>query len=279
MQDSAIHTNEQSVEKAFSKQSFVFDEIYANNSIVHYKRERVRNHLQVYLSPKSNILELNSGTGEDAIWFARQGHSVHATDISNGMLQMLTKKTEAAGLNDKITNEQCSFTNLEKLKNKGPYDLVFSNFAGLNCTNELNKVLQSIPSLLKEKGIATLVILPRFCLWETLLVFKGKFRTAFRRFSGSSGATAKVEGQLFKCWYYNPAYVIKNCTLGMELLAIEGLCTIVPPSYIEHFAEKHPSVFKWLTKKESQLKSRWPWRNIGDYYIITLRKKQTSNSL
>ena len=94
--------------------------------------------------------------------------------------------------------------------NRGPYDLIFSNFAGLNCTNELDKVLQSFDSLLKPGGIVTLVILPKFCLWEFLLLFKGKFKTAFRRFSGSKGAKAHIEGEYFRCWYYNPSFIRKH---------------------------------------------------------------------
>ncbi|MDB5117980.1 MAG: class SAM-dependent methyltransferase, partial [Mucilaginibacter sp.] len=42
---------------------------------------------------------------------------------------------------------------------------------------------------------------------------------------------------------------------------------------IEHFAEKHPAVYRRLKKWEDKFKSTWPWRFIGDYYIISLRKK------
>ena len=58
-----------------------------------------------------------------------------------------------------------------------------------------------------------------------------------------------------------------------ELLSVEGLCSIVPPSYIEGFAEKHPAIYAKLKALEDRYKSSWPWKNIGDYYIITLRKK------
>jgi hypothetical protein len=51
------------------------------------------------------------------------------------------------------------------------------------------------------------------------------------------------------------------------------LCTIVPPSYIERFAEKRPRLFEWLKKREESLKGRWPWKYWGDYVIITLKKK------
>ncbi len=272
MQNSATDINEQKAATAFTKQSFVFDDIYATNTIIQYKRDRVRKHVQRYIQPKSSILELNSGTGEDAIWFANQDYTVHATDISEGMQQTLRKKIKTGAFEKKITTELCSFTQLEKLKNKGPYDLIFSNFAGLNCTEHIDKVLLSFSSLLKTNGIVTLVILPGFCLWETLLLFKGKFKTAFRRFFSHNGANANVEGEHFKCWYYNPSYVIKVLAPEFNVLSVEGLCTIVPPSYIENFAEKHPGMYNWLKKKEDRYKNSWPWKNVGDYYIITLKK-------
>jgi len=82
---SVHNVNEQAAEKAFSKQSAIFDEIYSSNIIIQYKRQRVRDHLEQFLKPNSKILELNAGTGEDAVWFGKHGHTVHATDISKGM--------------------------------------------------------------------------------------------------------------------------------------------------------------------------------------------------
>jgi len=273
MESVVSHINETNAAKAFSEQSAVFDDLYSSDAIIQYKRERVRNHVLQYLPENSHILELNSGTGEDTIFFAGKGHQVHATDISQGMQEQLAQKVNRKWLDGRITNELCSYTALHQLKNKGPYDLIFSNFAGLNCTDELDKVLKSFPEVLKPNGIVTLVILPEFCLWETLLLFKGKFKTAFRRFFSSNGRTAHVEGHYFKCWYYNPSYVIERLKDQFNILSIEGLCTIVPPSYMDGFAEKYPSAYTFLKKWEDRLKSRWPWKYVGDYYIISLRKK------
>ena len=265
--------NEQFAEQAFSRQSVVFDEIYSGNTIVQYKRDRVRSHMLQYLKPDSTILELNSGTGEDATFFAQQGHHVHATDISVGMQQQLVQKVASKNLQNVVSNELCSFTNLAQLKNKGPYHHIFSNFAGLNCTGELDKVLLSFSDLLAQDGVVTLVILPKFCLWETLLVFKGKFRTAFRRWFSKNGVKARVEDTYFTCWYYDPSYIVNTLKNSFYLLSIEGLCTIVPPSYMEGFAEKHPRLYRFLMMYENRLKHSWPWKFIGDYYIISLRKK------
>jgi ubiquinone/menaquinone biosynthesis C-methylase UbiE len=273
MDKTVYNVNEEDAAKAFSKQAAVFDLYDAGNTIIQYKRRRVRERAEQELAPGSSILELNAGTGQDSLYFASLGHHVHATDIAPGMLEELGKKAEKQQLTGRVTRELCSFTRLDELKAKGPYDLIFSNFAGLNCTDELDKVLRSFPALLKPGGAAVLVVLPPFCLWETLLLFKGKFRTAFRRWFASSGARSRVEGHYFKCWYYSPAYITRCLEDSFELAGLEGLCTIVPPSYIEHFAERYPGVYRQLCKKEDRLKSSWPWRNIGDYYIITLRKR------
>ncbi len=264
---------EEKAAQAFSEQAPVFDELYSNDKIIQYKRERVRNHVLQHLKKEAIILELNSGTGEDAIFFASKGHHVHATDISEGMQEQLTDKVRKLALTHKISSELCSYTALETLKNKGPYDLIFSNFAGLNCTNELDLVLESFDKLTAPGAMITLVVLPKFCLWEMLMLFKGKFNTAFRRFFSKNGRKARINDRQFTCWYYSPKFIIKQLGNKYELIGIEGLCTIVPPSYIEHFAEKHPKKFAWLVKRENKYKSSWPWKYIGDYYIISFRKK------
>ncbi|HEY4154141.1 MAG TPA: class I SAM-dependent methyltransferase [Puia sp.] len=265
--------NEQRVAAAFTKQSGIFDEYFSGNSIIRYKRKRVRDVIQEFIPRPGAVLELNSGTGEDAVWLAEQGHRVHATDLSSGMLEVLRDKVALRGLQESVSSECCSYTALHALKRKGPYDLIFSNFAGLNCTNELANVLDSFDRLLKPGGTVILVVMPKFCLWETALLFTGKFKTAFRRFFGKKGASARVEGNEFSCWYYNPSFIARTLTNSFQLARTEGLCFLVPPSYIEQFPEKHPVIYRFLKKAEERLKTKWPWNRIGDYYIIALKKK------
>jgi ubiquinone/menaquinone biosynthesis C-methylase UbiE len=272
MNEPVNHMNEQRVALAFTGQSAIFDQLYGNNGIVGYKRERVRQFLLKYLSPGSRILELNAGTGDDAIFLARQGHHVHATDISTGMQAKLREKVAVYNMDALVTQELCSFTSLENLSEKRPFDCIFSNFAGLNCTSDLKKVLASFDSLLKPGGTVVLVVLPRFCLWETMFMLKGKFKTATRRFFSAGGREARIGEDFFTCWYYSPGFIRRNLKKKFEFKELEGLCTIVPPSYVEDFPEKFPRLYIWLCKMENRFKSRWPWKYIGDYYIISLQK-------
>jgi ubiquinone/menaquinone biosynthesis C-methylase UbiE len=267
------HNNERQAAMAFDRQSVIFDELYPPDGIIRYKRSRVRDHLLKYLKPGSQILELNAGTGDDAIFLARKGYRIHATDISTGMQKKLVEKVTLHRLEGLVSNEICSFTNLNSLKNKGPFDCIFSNFAGLNCTGDLDQVLAGFNTLLKPDGIVVLVILPKFCLWESLFLFKGKFKTATRRLFSSNGRKANIDGAGFTCWYYSPGYLKRKMGDQFYVLEIEGLCTIVPPSYVAGFHEKYPKLFSFLCKAENRFKGKWPWKYIGDYYIISFRRK------
>ena len=273
MATQTIKPEEGAVKEAFNKQSASFDSLYGPNPIISYKRDRVRALVLAQLDPGQKILELNAGTGEDAVYFGQRGFFVHATDISEGMQSVLDRKVRQAGLQHWVSRELCSFTDLSALKAKGPYDLIFSNFAGLNCTDKLGQVLDSFPALLKPGGRVVLTVMPPFCLWEALLALRGDFKRAFRRFFSGDGVPARIEGVDFTCWYYPPDFISRRLAASFDTLQLEGLCVLVPPSYLETFPGRFPRCYSLLASLEQRWKSSWPWRSIGDYYLIALQKK------
>ena len=50
-----------------------------------------------------DVLELGAGHGRDAIFLARQGFSVHATDFSEAALDQLRLEAQREGLDDRVT--------------------------------------------------------------------------------------------------------------------------------------------------------------------------------
>jgi hypothetical protein len=41
---------------------------------------------------------------------------------------------------------------------------------------------------------------------------------------------------------------------------------------MEGFAENNPRLYQFLKIRENKYKNKWPWKYIGDYYIISLQK-------
>src|SRR5215831_16929809 len=82
------------VSEAFSRQSSHYDADDLQNPLLHDMRVQVYQHVSKFLNKPSRILELNSGTGIDALYFAQHGHLVHATDLSDGMIEQIKMKID-----------------------------------------------------------------------------------------------------------------------------------------------------------------------------------------
>jgi len=222
---------EQQASAAFSRQAPVFDRIDRENSMLGWMRARVYGEVMRFIRKDDFLLELNCGTGIDALHFASQGIRVMATDNAPGMLAQLRHKVDAESLHHLVSVQRCSFNQLEQLGLEPRFDYVFSNFGGLNCTSDLDKVLRDMDALLKPGGRFTLVMMPKICPWEMALVLRGHFRTAFRRLR-KGGVQAKVEGLPFQCYYYNPRFIIRQMGEGYRLCSLKALGIAVPPPYM-----------------------------------------------
>ena len=60
--------------------------------------------------PGDQVLELGCGTGEDAIWLAKRGVRVLATDGSPAMLEATARKAQAEGVSELIETRRLDFT-------------------------------------------------------------------------------------------------------------------------------------------------------------------------
>lgn len=264
-----MRANETQVSHAFSKQSKVFDTLNEENKISQYLRNIFRQEILKHAKPKGLILELNCGTGLDAVYFAEQGHTLLATDISKGMLQELEKKIKEKNLHGRIATLLSSFHDIDKIQNK-KYDHIISNFGGLNCTDNLQDVLLKFSPLLNDDGKITLMIMPKICLWEIIMLFKGNFKIALRRFK--NGTPARIENVQFLCYYYNPSYIIRSLGKKYEVLSLRGVCIFAPPEAHNKFAERFPKLFLFLCHLDNVVGKYFPFTYCCDHYLITLKK-------
>lgn len=265
---SAAHPSE-AINRGFSKQASAYDALDSNNRILIDLRRQVLHHVRKYLHPQSHILELNAGTGIDALSFATAGHRVHATDLSDGMVEQIRLKIIAFGRPEQFTCQQLSFENLNRIHGK-KFDYVFSNFGGLNCLADLRLVTRHLPALLHDGAYITFVLMPPVYLWELLGIFKGRWKRAFRRLS-KNGAVAHVEGEYFKT-YYHSLQDIRSAFKGpFSLIACEGLAALSPPPHRPDFPVTKPRLYQFLRSMDGVVRTFFPFNRWADHIIVTFQ--------
>lgn len=268
---SAFKEQEQAVSGAFSAQSPKFDTITTTNPMEVIFRDIVRGHVCRYIKHGQRMLELNCGTGLDAVFFAEKGLLVHATDNAEGMLAQLSAKVKAAHMEDRISWQKCSYNHLELVERK-TFDHVFSNFGGLNCTDDLQSVVKQLNQYLHPGSMVHFVLIAPVCPWEWLTIFKGKYQFAFRRLR-KGGVKSHLEGHYFTTYYYQPHSVRAMFGKGYELAALRSLGCLMPPTFNDYFPAKRPHLFNALKKMELAVNTSWPFNRFGDLYIISLTKR------
>ena len=90
----------------------------AVNYLVNYSRKIIRKEVLRLLPGNGEILEINSGTGTDAVYFASHGFRITATDISPGMIEVIQNKVATLDLHHLVNARECSFWNLDELDDK-----------------------------------------------------------------------------------------------------------------------------------------------------------------
>src|SRR5215217_8138052 len=90
------------IAEAFSRTAEKYDSFANDHPNQTRMRNKVYSHVQRFVPVGSRILELNAGTGTDAVELARRGYRVHATDIAPGMLERLHDKVQDLHLEEQI---------------------------------------------------------------------------------------------------------------------------------------------------------------------------------
>jgi ubiquinone/menaquinone biosynthesis C-methylase UbiE len=215
-----------------------------------------------------SILEVNCGTGVDALKFAKGGAHLLATDISPEMVNVTHKKI---GEYPKASTRVLDLNQIEEVEED--IDLIFSNFGGLNCLNEqeLRHFIIEGSKKLKSNGLFVLVIMPRNTVWESLY-FSAKFSfgKAFRRMN-KQGVQANVDGKNVHTYYYNPRFF--DHFQQLETISVTPIGLHIPPSYLENrFKQKQVTIDRYYKKDKKKFDRQW-LAKFADHYCIVLRKK------
>lgn len=252
-----------------------YDSTFTNSVIGELQREQVWRYLQKIL-PQLNgleILELNCGTGEDAVQFGERGFTILATDISQEMLKLTNSKIKQHALQNRVTSFCLDIANIDSVSFDKRFDLVFSNFGGLNCIGPaaVQRLINKMPTLLSPGGRFIAIIMPPYCLWASLyFLFKFRFRDGFQRWTDKK-VLATFPGINFNVWYYKPSEIKNWIHPAFKTMATLPIGLTVPPTYLEKFFSRHRawlSVFNTIDTKLGQLSLL---SGMADHFLIDVK--------
>jgi SAM-dependent methyltransferase len=273
-------------EQPFDAVAKEYDAHFTQRRLGRWLRQATHRHLSD-LADAHRVLELGCGTGEDALWLARSGAHVVATDASVEMLAVASRKVagevDGAGspLRDRITFTQFNLSeigraNFEGLGSSTPipnshFDAVLANFGVLNCLPDRRPLASLLARWVRPGGRVALVVMSPICPWEIAwYMAHGQIRTAFRRFRG---VEARLGQGRVRVWYPSPRRLAAEFAPAFRPIRAAGVGVLLPPSYLSHLVERWPRFFSRLASWEQHLAEHFPWTWLADHYLMVFERR------
>ncbi len=255
---------------AFGRLAASYDEDFENLPASRRLRELIWKIYLRHFKAGESLLELNCGTGTDALTLARNGIKVHATDISGGMLDAFRRKLAGSGHKELVTTELLAFSQLSRLHGR-VFDGAYSNMGGLNCESDLTRVATDLHTLIRPGGTFIGTFLGDAAIWEMLaFAARGDIARAFRRRT-TDGCMANIGGAMVRTYYYSPAKVIEYFSPHFTKVMLVGLNIFTPPPTSQGAYRTLGKVMHALEQIDDAVMTHAPFNRIGDHFLLVLK--------
>jgi ubiquinone/menaquinone biosynthesis C-methylase UbiE len=258
---------------AFDQLAKRYDDLFTRSLIGRAQRNAVWNVLARTFRTGDKVLELNCGTGEDALFLAGKGVSVVACDASEQMIEYARKRHRSEAPDASVKFICLPIEQIAELRTQSAFDGVFSNFSGLNCVADLTQTAADLATLIPPGAPLIICLSTRFCISEIMwFLLHGRPREAFRRCSGH--AAAKVGEFVVDVYYptlrqlqrsFSPSFVMHSCV---------GIGITVPPSYVEPWIQRFPTLLNIMRAIDKVLSCRRGFRVVGDHMLVSFERVQ-----
>jgi ubiquinone/menaquinone biosynthesis C-methylase UbiE len=256
---------------AFDSIAERYDDMFTNSLIGRAQRDVVWDVLRQTFRAGDRVLELNCGTGEDAVFLARMGVSVYACDAASRMISVAACRIANASLGALVQLEVRPTEEVGGLQEPSRFAGLFSNFSGLNCVDDLSSVARQLAGMVRPGGKLVLCLSSRFCLWETgWYLLCGRPQRAFRRWTGN--ASASLGGCEVEIRYPTLRDIVRMFDPEFTCQSCRAVGLAVPPSYVEGLARRFPRVLQKLMQVDRRLSALPGCRVLGDHMLIVLER-------
>jgi SAM-dependent methyltransferase len=252
-----------------------FDARFGSWRSVAAQRRAVRRSLLAILPTSARVLELGGGTGEDAVWMAQNGFEVLLTDASAAMVAQACVKLAPYGARAQVAAaEDLPRFALAHMAGDGRlFDAAFSNFAPLNCVEDLSPVAHGLAAMIRPGGQAILVLFGRHSPGEIVTeTLRGRPRQALRRLA-LGPMPARISGRDFTVTYHRGRALRNALAPWFRLQHQVGIGVFVPPSAAEPWISGHPRFLGMLETLDRLLER--PLAGLGDHILYQFERTQT----
>lgn len=252
----------------FDRLADSYDRVFADSLIGKAQRQQIWDVMDREFSPGQRILEINCGTGVDALHLAQRGVHVTACDSSPRMVEVCRERISKFSLPGSSTFHVLPTESVGELRNEGLFDGTLSNFAGLNCVSDLAPVARQLAGLLRPGAKALICIFGRFCVWEVIwYAARAEFGKAFRRLQKGVACTS-----LGRIRYHTIHEVKQSFAPHFRLLELRGIGVTVPPSYLEAWVRPFPFALKLAARVDSWVAHLPVFRSFGDHILLRFER-------
>jgi SAM-dependent methyltransferase len=256
----------------FDQLAATYDRDFSFTPLGRALRQTVQTVMAAAFTPGDRVLELNCGTGEDAIWLAQRGLQVTATDASAAMRDVVKRKVWAAGLEARIEVRHLDLAQPAFSAEQVSFDGAFSNFGGLNCVSDLGPVCSLLAHVVRPGGRLLLVVMGRWCLWEIFWhLFHLKAKAAFRRWK-RTGTTANLGPVTCSIWYHTTEKILKTLAPAFRCRDVRGIGVFLPPTYLQETFIGRPRLASRLLQLDRLLAGKTPFSRFGDHLLLDFER-------
>jgi len=257
---------------AFDAVAPLFDARFGEWLSVAAQRRAVRRALLATLPAGARVLELGGGTGEDALWMARNGFDVLLTDVSPAMVEAARAKLARHGSQAEIAaaEDLPRFAQSHFQRGGAPFDAAFSNFAPLNCVDTLDPVARGLATLVRPGGAAMLVLFGSLSPGEMVVeTLRGRLPQALRR-RRYGPVPARLGNKAFTVTYHRRRVLIAAMHPWFRPVRRLGIGVFVPPSAAEPWISRHPRLLRLLETLDRAAER--PLAALGDHVLYQFER-------
>jgi SAM-dependent methyltransferase len=259
-------------QRAFDGVAADYDGPIGNNALIQRMRATLWRTVIEGVPRGARLLDVGSGTGIDAVYFASRGYAVVATDWSPQMVARIQARAKDAGLQARVRAEAIGMQDLERLDGE-TFDAIYSDLGPLNCALDLRAVARSCSALLKGKGLLVASVIGRNCPWESIYYrLRGDFARARLRKARVS-VPVNLNQQTVWTQYYTPREFYDAFADDFELMRYRGLGIFLPPPYLIRMYERARFLFEPLGWLDDHLGALPFFRDAGDHFLMVLGKR------